>query len=219
VLSTAPGVQVRFRGTANPGCAFLVGARYIVPPLRCSRSRIKEREVPGRPRAALDSYQTCRTNQLEERGPKQHAEQPRNECRPSRVWVRAILRACAKVAADIGTTRIRPSRTSLDSESRTACSSEARNSFWKRRQLSALLNSNSANSVAKRAGLTRFMTAAAAEELASGTKREKRKLLSAQAIKSVRARQRAARRRKPSGVFCQKPISGAPTALEECSPQ
>src|SRR6267143_4881261 len=64
---------------------------------------------------------------------------------------------------------------SLESESRTACSSEARNSSRKMRQLSALMNSNSAKSVARRGGLTRFMTAAAAEELASGTKREKRK--------------------------------------------
>jgi len=51
--------------------------------------------------------------------------------------------------------------------------------FRKMRQWSALMNSNSAKSVARRGGLTRFMTAAAAEELASGTKREKRKLVSA----------------------------------------
>jgi hypothetical protein len=37
------------------------------------------------------------------------------------------------------------------------------------RQLSALMNSNSAKSVARRGGLMRFMMAAAADELASGT--------------------------------------------------
>jgi len=77
--------------------------------------------------------------------------------------------ACAKVAAEIGKMRINPAWTSIENESRTACSSEARSSLRKIRQLSALMNSNSAKSVATRGGLMRFMIAAAAEELASGT--------------------------------------------------
>src|SRR6266404_4705876 len=86
-----------------------------------------------------------------------------------RVWVRAMRRAEAKVAAEMGTMRIAPAWISLENASRTACSSEARNSLRKMRPLSALKNSNSTKSVARRGGLMRFMIAAAAEELASGT--------------------------------------------------
>src|SRR5216684_1519562 len=64
-----------------------------------------------------------------------------------------MRRACAKVVLEMGTMRMAPAWISLENESRTACSSAARNSLRKMRQLSALMNSNSAKSVARRGGL------------------------------------------------------------------
>ena len=74
-----------------------------------------------------------------------------------------MRRAWVKVAAEMGTMRIAPAWISLEKESSTVCSSVARNSLRKMRQLSALMNSNSAKSVARSGGLMRLLIGPAAE--------------------------------------------------------